>query len=489
MKKWTKWLSFALCLMLLCSALTACSKPAEKKDAPKQDKETAAEEKQDEKKDEAKEEKKDEKKDEAKDEEKKDEAKDDKKEEAKEDKKADGEQITLHFLHKWPNPDYNFFFEDIVKKYMELHPNVKIEMEAAGDEPIKDKLKIVMGTDKQPDVFFSWSGEFAKNYIRSGNALDLTPYLEKNKEWKDDFMMAGLEPFMNDGKYYGIPYRINGKFFVYNKKMFEDNGCKAPETWKEFMEVCETLKGKAPAAPIGLGNIYPWAACHYITGLNQKCVPQDVRMKDYTASEGEYTDPGYIRALNYLKEIEDKGYFQEGVNSTEHNMSLEMFYGGQVAMVYIELEEFQDVQEKMGDNWGFFPLPAIEGEPGNQTFLTGAPDGFMVSAKSQHPDEAVDFLTFLTCKENATAMVKALQWPSPVIGAVNKDNSFPKLVEGLQAIEKAEGMALWLDTDIDIRISDVYLPALQELLNDDKSPEEVMKEVQEIAATVREESK
>ena len=47
---------------------------------------------------------------------------------------------------------------------------------------------------------------------------------------------------------------------------------------------------------------------------------------------------------------------------------------------------------------------------------------------------------------------------------------------------------LWLDTDIDIKISDVYLPDLQELLNGDKSAEEVMKDVQAAAAAVRAEA-
>ena len=40
-----------------------------------------------------------------------------------------------------------------------------------------------------------------------------------------------------------------------------------------------------------------------------------------------------------------------------------MFYGGQVAMVYVELEEFRDIEEKMAGNWGFFAMPSIEGDP------------------------------------------------------------------------------------------------------------------------------
>lgn len=395
--------------------------------------------------------------------------------------------VTLKFLHKWPKVEYNEFFVQMAKAFEKEHPNVTIQVEAAGDEPIKDKLRIQMGTDQQPDVFFSWSGEFAKNFIRTGSVLDLTPYLDKDPDWKNGFMMAGLEPFTMKGRNYGIPYRINGKFFVYNKKMFGDNGLKEPATWTEFTAGLETLK-KAGVTPIGFGNIYPWAGCHYLTGLNQKCVSQEVREKDYTES-GAFDDPGYVKALEYFRELQEKGYFNMGANSTEHNMALEMFYGGRVAMVYVELEEFADIEEKMAGNWGFFAMPAIEGAPGNQKFLTGAPDGFMVSARTEHPDEAVAFLRFLTNRENSERMVKAMGWPSPVVGAVNEGNSMEMLVRGLKAVTEAEGMALWLDTDIAIKISDVYLPDLQELLNGDKSPEEVMKDVQATAAEVRSEAK
>ena len=117
----------------------------------------------------------------------------------------------------------------------------------------------------------------------------------------------------------------------------------------EFTAGLEKLK-QAGVTPIGFGNIYPWASCHYITGFNQKCVPQAVREKDYAAASGEFTDPGYVKALEYFKGLNDKGYFSMGANSTEHNMALEMFYGGQVAMVYVELEEFRDIEEKMAGN-------------------------------------------------------------------------------------------------------------------------------------------
>lgn len=396
------------------------------------------------------------------------------------------ETIELKFLHKWPQPEYAVYFDEVVRDFETANPNIKINVEAVGDEPIKDKLRILMGTDSQPDIFFSWSGEFATKFVRSDNALDLTEALNNDKEWKDRIMEAGLQPFTYSGKTYGIPLRINGKFFVYNKEMFEKYDLKAPKTWDEFMVVLETLK-QNKITPIGFGNIYPWAGCHYITGLNQKMVAQDIRLKDYNPKTGEFMDQGYVRALEYFKLLNDKGYFNKGVNSTEHNMASQMFFGEEVAMVYVELEEFVEMEDGIEGKWDFFPMPSLPDGKGNQNYLTGAPDGFMISAKTKHPEEAIEFLKFITNKENSEKMVSMLGWPSPIIGAVNESNSKPYLIEGMNAVAEAEGMALWLDTDIHIKISDVYLPDLQELLNGTKTPEQIMKEVQEIAKQVQNE--
>ena len=399
---------------------------------------------------------------------------------------SDGEKVTLKFLHKWPQPENQIYFDEVVAAYMEQNPNVTIISEGVADEPIKDKLRVMMGSDDRPDIFFSWSGEFAKKFIAAGAAMDLTDAMKADGgAWEKTLMKAGLEPFSADGKIYGVPLRINGKFFVYNKEMFEANNLKVPKTWDEFLAVCETLKA-AGIVPIAFGDQYPWAACHYITGLNQKLVAQDVRMKDYEKTTGEFTDPGYVEALDKFKELNDKGYFNEFPNSISHDMAHQGFALGECAMIYVELEEFGTVNKNMeGTPWGFFPMPEISGAAGNANFLTGAPDGFMVSSTTKYPDQAIDFLKFLLSVENGAKMVEMLTWPSPVIGAANKDNSPDFLIEGTKAVEEADGMALWLDTDIDIRVSDVYLPGLQDLLNGDITSAQLMEKVQQVAKTVQ----
>ncbi|MCP8970026.1 ABC transporter substrate-binding protein [Ectobacillus ponti] len=395
-------------------------------------------------------------------------------------------KVVLKFLHKWPQPEYAPYFEEVVKEFEAQNPNIEVKMEAIADEPIKDKLRVILGGKDVPDVMFSWSGEFARKFVRAGAALDLTTYLNEDKAWKDSFIPASLQPFASDGKNYGIPLRFNGKFFVYNKKVFEKYNLQAPKTWDEFQQTLDTLK-KGGETPIVLGNEKPWAAIHYLTGLNQKMVAQDVRMKDYNPKSGQFTDQGYVTAMEKLAELNTKGYFMKNVNSSSHDMAKQLFLSGKGAIFYVELEEFQSIEDGLKGNWGFFPMPSIAEGKGNQSFITGAPDGFIVSSKTKHPKEAIAFLKFLTSKENATKLVKKIGWPSPIDGATNADTALKQVAEGVDALKKAEGMAEWLDTDVHAKVADVYLSNIQLLLDGTKKPEEIIKEVQKVAKEVQSE--
>ncbi|MGM0923402.1 MAG: ABC transporter substrate-binding protein [Bacillota bacterium] len=395
-------------------------------------------------------------------------------------------KVVLKFLHKWPQPEYAPYFEEVVKEFESKNPTIKIDMEAIADDPIKDKLRVVLGGNDVPDIMFSWSGEFARKFVRADAALDLTPYLNEDPAWKDSFIPASLQPFTSDEKNYGIPLRFNGKFFVYNKNIFDKYGLKAPETWEEFTEVLEQLK-QGGETPLILGNESPWAAIHYLTGLNQKMVPQDVRMTDYNPRSGEFTDPGYVQAMEMLSSFVEEDYFMDNVNSSSHDMAKQLFFAGKGSIFYVELEEFQSIEDNMKGKWGFFPMPAISDGKGSQKLITGAPDGFIVSSKTKHPEEAIAFLKFLTSKENALKLVDQIGWPSPIDGATNPDTALKQVAEGVDFMKESEGMAEWLDTDVHAKVADVYLSNIQLLLNGSKTPEEIIKEVQKVAKQVRNE--
>ncbi len=407
--------------------------------------------------------------------------------------KAPGSQkedeiIEISFLHRWSEESRKPYFDYLVESFEKEHPNVKINAQAVSNEAIKDKLRVMVGGEV-PDIFFSWSGEFQKKFARAGVSLDLKPYLDKDPEWRDSFMEVVWGNCEYEDGIYGIPFNFNCELFTYNKEIYKECELSVPTTWSEFLGNCETLKKKG-YTPLVLGNIQPWNGIHWLTNFNCRFVPEDIRMADSVPETGEFTDPGYVEALNAIKELYDKGYFYEGINSMEYMEQFELFCQGEAVMMSDDLQVFGSrypgsIDE---DKWGTFALPEIEGAKGNQKLIAGAPELFAVSSKTEHPEICVEFLKYMTNMENARKLVEDVGFVPCVKDVLTEENTIPQVLEGLEIAQGMDGFAEWIDTDVESRIADKYLSVGQEIFNGEE-PEKLIKQIQEVAKTVAEENK
>lgn len=396
----------------------------------------------------------------------------------------DSDTVELRFFHRWPTEPKKQYFEEAVKEFEELHPNIKIKTEAVLNDSYKEKIRVVLGSNNPPDVYFSWSGEFAYNFARAGQSLDLTSYVEEDKDWSGQIIESQFGPFTLDGKVYGIPWSTDGKAFFYNKKVFNDLNLEIPTTWEELLTVSKKIKD-AGITPIAFGSKAPWTISHYIGSLNEYVVPEDVIAKDYslTNSDGEFTHPGYVTALEKFIELEP--YFNQGVNSVDHQYARELFNGGKAAIGYFQLAEIGLIEPSLGEDLGVFNTPFVEGGEGNPSSITAAPEGIMISSKTKHPEEAMEFIKFLTSKEKGIEQLKEVSEYSAVKDTTTTENGSALQQEAIDLIVNADKTYLWFDTAVDIKIVDAYLNGVQQMLDGKKSAEDVMKDVQKAAKELK----
>lgn len=397
---------------------------------------------------------------------------------------------TVSFLHKWPEPENMAYFEPAIEAFQAANPDIAVEMEAVADEPYKDKIRVLMASRQVPDVFFSWSGEFGKKFARGGRAYDITDYVYDG-EWENVFPEAALQPFKFEGRLYGVPINVDAKFMLYNTSVFEEHGIEVPETFDELLAVCATLND-AGVVPINFGNQFPWAASHYIGEIIAKLVPNDVRTADYAltrSAEELYTHPGYVEALTAFQKLNDEGCFNRGSNALTHPIARGSFLAGRGAMIYMQMVEFGRIDGSPIDEsgWDFFTLPTFPDGAGDPGIITGAPDGFMISADTQNIEGAIRLLKFLTTPEQAKQYVDITGMTSSVKGAVTAENADERVLQGLDYLDAASGLALWLDTDMDARSTEVLLAGAQGIIGGTETPEGVMEEVRETAKQVQQE--
>ncbi len=388
----------------------------------------------------------------------------------------------IEIFTRWADGDSAAYIQEVAKDYMAKNPDVDITVSAADNADYKQQINVRLASNDAPDIYFAWSGVYAKNFAEGGRALDLTDYVKKDNDWFNTIISNQWGPFTFDDKIYGVPIIMDGKAFYYNQDIFNELSLKVPETWEEFMDVLDKLS-KTDYIPISLGNSEDWATGHYMTTLNQRMVDPDTLAADYEL-KGDFSSPQYIAALDKLQELVP--YFTPDFNATSYDTGISDFVNGKAAIYY---EQFNQVQyiKPAAFNWSWFDFPDISEGKGDQNALTGAPQGLMVSSATKYPDVCIDFMEFMTSADEAAKMVKNCSMISCVNGAINSNTADEKMIQIAETIKNASSINLWMDNATDSEVVTTYMADIQSMAGGNMKPEEVMKDVQKTAKSVLEE--
>lgn len=403
---------------------------------------------------------------------------------AQEGGRGEDDVVTLEFMHRWPDPGRVEYFEGLVKAFNESQDRIEVVSTSAASEPYKTEIQVLASQNDLPDVFYSLPGEFAQRFIRGGLAADLSEYLQ-GTAWGESFTQATLSAYEADGRFYGVPMTVNLAGIVYNTKLFEEIGVSEPATFEELLESCDVIR-EAGILPVAFGNKDIWPAGHIPTHLNAAYVDRDTRTADYTdPQDGSFTDPGYLTSFEMSLEVKER-CMAENVNGETLDPVWASWGAGDAAMVFMTMGNYRNITSAaevgtVGEDWASMPWPPSEDGIADQNTMTGAPDGFLVSEDSAHKEEAIEFLTFITSMENAERMAPESGLISAVQGA-NKELA-PQQQTLLDAAAEADELNVWLDVLLPADIADVYRTGMQALLGGSATPEDLVTQLQEAAAT------
>jgi raffinose/stachyose/melibiose transport system substrate-binding protein len=389
--------------------------------------------------------------------------------------------VEIDFFHRWPNEPRKSFYDRKIAEYMKAHPNVKINVDSVLNDSYKEKIRVLVSSDKLPDVFTSWSDSFALNLVSSDRIMPLDDILAEDPEWAGKFIESQFNGFTFDDVTYGVPFTIDGKAFFYNKEVFAEHGIEVPQTYDEFIEVLKKLKDAGYESPLVEGLTNAWAISHYMGTIFQRVLDPGVTAVDYQDTTGEFTDPGYIQGLEVFEELTK--YMGDVSTAIDHEAARNMFGNGEAPIVYMQFAEIMMVEDIGKVDFGFFNFPEITGGKGDPGALTGAPEGWMLSKNA--PPEAVDFLKFLTSEETAFEFTKEAGQLNAIKGAVTEENASPASLEAYNLVLEATAPTPWFDNAVNINIADIFMRGGQSLATGQISPEDIMKEVQAEAERLR----
>jgi raffinose/stachyose/melibiose transport system substrate-binding protein len=380
---------------------------------------------------------------------------------------------------------YPEFVAYAAEEYKKTHPDVNIIYENFPNEAYKTQIQVALTGSEPPDVFFNWAGEDAARLVREGLALDITELGDAEGGFRHSLSDSWQSSFMYEGRNYGVPTEAVSKYFYYDKAFFAEHNLALPTTFDGLLQLCRDIRAIDPAlVPWPLGNSERWKLNHVITMLNERVLGQEATAADYalTAPDDQlFTNPGYVEAWQKVVDLKDAGCWQDAPNATSPEATRSMFAAQVSPMIYCGTWCAAIFMTEGFDDFAMFRFPAVEGGKGDPGAGFLVPQGLMVSAKTQHPEEAVAWASFLVSDEMAAKFAEYL-------GAIPSNPTLIDQVEGTEQykwivndIASATGAVMVLDVLLEASVSNAYLDAGVEILNGTKTPQQAMDDIRAVA--------
>lgn len=314
--------------------------------------------------------------------------------------KTKEEKIKLRVMTLTTDENRNNIMDQFIKPNLaEAFPNLEVEFEpGGGGEDMANKIKTYNASGDMPDVFWNDAGFFT-SLNQAGNIMDLKPYISEDGFLNKYKVPEALEHF--DGKIYSIASGADTYFtpvIFYHKDLFEQAGAEVPQTFDELIEVSKKLKdsGIVPVATPGKDG---WAPKLFM--LQQMVqIENPEAMSKLVNNETDFNDPAVIAGVERMERLVKEGVFAEGIANLDYGPAMEMFTSKRSAMLWMFTWELPNMAKIEGVD--FFPFPSA-GPAYDQNKVVqfwGSPlNGYAVSAKTAHPDEAVKLAEFLAMQD------------------------------------------------------------------------------------------
>ncbi len=287
---------------------------------------------------------------------------------------------------------------DVADKFMEANDDIELKLEPSGSGVYDDFLKTKDAVGEFGDVVELRN---TKTYAQSGKVIELPESITSKIE----------TPIVVDDKIYGVPTIVNTQGIIYNKKIFDDLKLEEPETYADFLDICQKIKDSG-VDPLVVGASDLWHMGFWVNGLfrNDVVNTNPDFLKQRTEGKTAWTDPEPTKLMEDTKELFDKGYVQDGYMSTADSQTAAILTSGTAAMLFSGPWMFAQLEEADADyEYGFFFLPNDEGEL-NVFSDNGA--GWSISeecaADEKKYDAAQKFLDFFYSADVYTEVAKTM---------------------------------------------------------------------------------
>lgn len=384
-------------------------------------------------------------------------------------------------------------FEDQLEAIRQAHPGWEILLETTPQAGLIEKITTQLASDTLPDVI-RLPGLNAQQWIRRGAFLDLTSRIDASGLNLDDFYPSPLEQFRWQGRLYGLPDTGAPSLIFYNKDLFDGAGIEYPDhtwTFEDMREAAIRLtldsEGRSPLDPdFNPEEIQQWGWNTGITFYWQRdllsshggepCLNPDCTIMTFTSPELLQAAEWWASLVN-----EDHAAPYDPFSGAQTGIPGDPLLTGKTAMgtgSYFLIGQMKDT----GSIRYGITVPLLNARGERLSSLSS--NGYVISAGTEHPDEAWALVTALLQPEflretwgKPGHSVPALR--SAALTSLDPSLTVQEMDVILETMEYSEVFKPFTTSAFEVhaRTSDLFLQAMK----GDLPVGEVMAQVEEIA--------
>jgi raffinose/stachyose/melibiose transport system substrate-binding protein len=378
---------------------------------------------------------------------------------------ADG-KTEISFIH-WRGEDSDAF-KELISRFEEDNPDIKVEMTVYPSEKYQSTAQTLLRDGSTGDVFTAFPGSQFEVIKKAGLFEDLT-----GEELVGNFNETLLAAGQDGNQQLALPLQLVYNQPVYNKTLFDELGLEPADDWEGFLALCEILKENGytpiafPGADIGPGQM--------MNSMMMNNAPEGI-FAELMNGETELTDEWWVKTLSQFQELMDKGYIAKDALGMKHEGAIAQVAQEEAAMLASGSYAMANIKELNPDlDLGLLaPITVSADEAAFEGIHTTT---FMlaVNSKSEHKEEAKQFIDFLSQPENAEYYA-------------NETGQFLTIPDINYESESLKAAADWMDKNTrfqprylipDADVEKAVIASIQNVLSGE-DPETAAQEAQEI---------
>ena len=380
-------------------------------------------------------------------------------------------------------PVVNRLISDFNKQYKGKYRIVKEDV--PGDQNYFDKIMVQFGAGDLPPVIYGGGYNLLDPAVTRGVAVDLTPYVNADPDWKASFTDIALQTNMRNGKIYASSSEGGVIGYFYNKELFARAGISGPATtWDEFFAQCDRLKA-AGIIPLSLDTAdSAWVATLWLGAMVATTNQAGLDLVQ-TMNPRNYSTPEFIQATTRLQYMFQNYTTQDAVGGAyEH--AANNFLSGRTAIMANGpwmLGDFTDLDQTTADfeakvGTAIYPGGFVYDAPIQGYIVTQQKDPALVEASI----EMVKFFTSSRAQEIALE-IQGMVPASPVVGiSPAARQKWPLLAEFIGLVNNAKYRADNLQATMFTNLLDIVSQELPRLAQGNITPEQFCRILTEGAA-------